>query len=167
MADKARLTGGIVPRIAASWRRPGQVVRSLSPMSDPSQLAVLMGAMLIFLLAQSPGHARAAWLDPSVPLGGRIAGAVMALFFIMPLVAYAVAWVVAGLSRLTPSRISQSDSRLALFWALLAVGPAMLLSGLVEGMVGPGAALSATRLLAGLGFIFIWGAGLRALSTRR
>ena len=164
MADKTRVSAGIAPRVLASWRRPGQVVRGLSPMSEGAMLAVLMGAMLVFLIAQAPGHARAAALDPSVPMGGRMAGALTAVVLMMPLLAYAVASLVALASRLTPWRLAAEDSRLALFWALLAVAPAMLLSGLTEGLVGPGTALTLTRVLAGLGFLVIWGAGLRALA---
>ena len=166
MADKARVSAGIAPRVLASWRRPGRVVRALSPMSEGAMLAVLMGAMLVFLIAQAPGHARAAALDPAVPMAGRMAGALTAVLLMMPLVAYVVASLVALASRLTRWRLAAEDSRLALFWALLAISPAMLLSGLVEGLIGPGAALSLTRLIAGLGFLFIWGAGLRALARR-
>lgn len=167
MADTARLSAGIVPRILASWRRPGEVVRDLSPMREGAMLAVLMAAMLVFLIAQAPGHARAAELDASVPLGGRMAGAAMAVLFVMPLLAYATAWLVQLLSRLTPWTLTGGASRLALFWALLAIAPAMLLAGLVEGLVGPGAALVLTRLLSGAGFLLIWGAGLKALARGR
>ncbi|WBU64650.1 hypothetical protein [Paracoccus aerodenitrificans] len=167
MADKALVTAGIVPRIIASWRSPGRVVRELSPMGEGAMLAVLMGAMLVFLIAQAPGHARAAAHDPSVPLGGRIAGAIMAVMFLMPLLAYALASFVSLLAWLTPWRIEPAASRLALFWALLAIAPAMLLAGLAEGLIGEGAALSLTRLVAGLGFLFIWGAGIRTLATRK
>ncbi|SDE89965.1 hypothetical protein SAMN05421538_11428 [Paracoccus isoporae] len=164
MADTARLNAGLVPRILASWWRPGEVVRGLHPLREGAMLAVLMAAMLVFLIAQAPGHARAAELDHGVPLGGRMAGAAMAVLFVMPLLAYATAWVVQILSRLTPWAISGPAARLALFWALLAIAPAMLLSGLVEGLMGPGAALSVTRLICGIGFLLIWGAGLRAVA---
>ena len=166
MADKARVSAGIAPRVLASWRRPGQVVRGLSPMSEGAMLAVLMGAMLVFLIAQAPGHARAAALDPAVPMAGRMAGALTAVLLMMPLVAYVVASLVALASRLTRWRLAAEDSRLALFWALLAISPAMLLSGLVEGLIGPGPALTITRLVAGIGFLFIWGGGIRALARR-
>ena len=129
-------------------------------------LAILMGAMLVFLIAQAPGHARYAAMDPSIPLGGRIAGAIMALFFLMPLAAYAVAAIVSVISRIGRRRIAPEASRLALFWALLAVSPAMLLSGLIEGFIGPGAALTVLRAISGLGFLFIWGAGLVSLAER-
>lgn len=166
MADKTRLTQGIAPLILASWRRPGDVLRALSPLSEGAMLAVLMGAMLVFLIAQMPGNARAAVIDPAVPFAGRMAGALMAVIFMMPLLAYALASLVSLGARIAGWRLDPADSRLALFWALLAIAPAMLLSGLVEGFVGPGAGLSLTRLLAGLGFLFIWGAGIRALAVR-
>lgn len=166
MADTARLSAGIAPRILASWSRPGRVIRGLAPMTEGALLAVLMGAMLVFLIAQMPGHARAAALDPAVPFAGRMAGALMAVLFLMPLLAYAAASLAGLVVRLTGWRIAPADSRLALFWALLAIAPAMLLSGLVEGLIGPGMALGAMRLLTGGGFVFIWGAGLRALAVR-
>lgn len=156
--------GGIVPRIVRSWWAPGRVVDTLRGMPDRALIAVLMLAMLIFLIAQAPEHARAAHLDPGVPLGARMGGAVLAVMFMMPLLAYAVATLVAALSRLTPRPVAPPQSRLALFWALLAVSPAMLLAGLTAGLVGPGAALTATRAVAGIGFLVIWGAGLRTLS---
>lgn len=163
MADDARLTIGIAPRILASWRHPSKVVRELAPMREGAMLALLMGAMAIFLIAQMPGHARAAALDPGIPFNARMAGATMAVLFVMPLLAYALAFL-AGLAILLIGwHIAAADSRLALFWALLAISPVMLLSGLVEGVTGPGAALYVVRLIAGLGFLLIWGAGLRAL----
>ena len=155
---------GIVPRIAQSWWAPGRVVASLRGTPERVLIVILMAAMLIFWVAQAPGHARAAHLDPSVPLDARLGGALLAVVFMMPLVAYVVAELVAFASRLTPWRVSSADSRLALFWALLAVAPAMLLSGLTLGLAGPGAALSLTRAVAGIGFLVIWGAGLRALA---
>ncbi len=157
---------GIVPRIVQSWWAPGRVVGSLRGTPERVLIVILMAAMLIFLIAQAPGHARAAHLDPSVPLDARMGGALLAVMFMMPLLAYALAELVAFLSRLTPWPVASQDSRLALFWALLAVAPAMLLSGLTEGFAGPGAALTLTRAVAGLGFLVIWGAGLRALARK-
>ena len=157
---------GIVPRIVQSWWAPGRVVGSLRGTPERVLIVILMAAMLIFLIAQAPGHARAAHLDPSVPLEARMGGALLAVMFMMPLLAYALAELVAFLSRLTPWPVASQDSRLALFWALLAVAPAMLLSGLTEGFAGPGAALTLTRVVAGLGFLVIWGAGLRALTRK-
>lgn len=166
MGKSGQDRAGIVPRIVQSWWAPGRVVTSLRGMPERMLIVILMAAMLIFWVAQAPGHARAAHLDPSVPFDARMGGALLAVMFMMPLLAYALAELVAMLSRLTPWRIASADSRLALFWALLAVAPAMLLSGLTEGFSGPGAALTLTRVVAGLGFLVIWGAGLRALAEK-
>src|SRR6056297_601672 len=53
------------------------------------------------------------------------------------------------------------ESRLALFWTLLATTPAWLLHGLVRGFIGPGPAeqLVGAGLL--LAFVTIWGICLR------
>lgn len=135
-------------------------------MPEGAKLVLLMAAMLIFLIAQAPMHARAAELDPRVPFEGRMGGALLAVIFLMPLLAYAAASLVALLSRLTPWRLEAGDSRLALFWALLAVAPAMLLWGLVAGLVGPGPAQMLTRALVGIGFVAIWAAGIAALARK-
>lgn len=155
---------GILPRIVASWWAPGRVVASLRGLPDRALIAILMAAMLVFLIAQAPEHARAAHLDPTVPLEARMGGAILGVLFLMPLLAYGLAALVSGLSRLTPRPVGPRESRLALFWALLAVSPAMLLAGMTAGLVGPGAALSLTRMVAGIGFLVIWGAGLSVLT---
>jgi len=152
--------------VLESWWAPRRVVRRLSGMPDRVLLVVLMVAMLITLVAQAPGLARAAQLDPSVPLDARLGGAAMGTVFIMPLVAYAVAGLTGLLARLTPWRLAPEHARLALFWALLAATPASLLAGMVAGLIGPSAALTLTRTIAGLGFLFIWGAGIAALARR-
>ena len=158
--------GGMLPRVLESWWAPRRVVRGLSAMPERVKLVVLMAAMLIYLVAQTPLRAREAQIDPSIPLDARMGGALLGVMFLMPLIAYGVAALVSALSRLTPRRLSPEDSRLALFWALLAASPAMLLWGLVAGLIGPGPAQALTAALAGIGFVVIWGAGIAALARR-
>ena len=153
----------MLQRVLKSWWAPRRVVRELSGMPERVKLVVLLLAMLIFLVAQAPMHARAAAQDASVPLEARMGGSVLAVMFLMPLVAYALAGLVSLLSRVSPRRLSHEDSRLALFWALLAVAPAVLLAGLVAGLIGQGPALTFARALSGVGFLVIWGAGISAL----
>lgn len=153
-------------RVLRSWWAPRHVVRSMSDIPDRVLLIVLMLAMLITLVAQAPGNARAAQLDPSIPMDARMGGAVLGTIFMMPLLSYAVAGLVSLLSRATPWRVDARESRLALFWALLAASPATLLAGLVAGLIGPGPELTLTRSIAGAGFLFIWCAGLSALARR-
>lgn len=158
--------GGILPRILESWWAPRRVVRGLAAMPERVKLVVLMAAMLMFLVAQAPLRAREAQLDPSVPFEARMSGALLAVMFLMPLLAYGLALLVGFISHVTPWRLSPEDSRLALFWSLLAVAPAMLLWGLVAGMVGPGPAQRLTEALVGIGFLVIWGGGISALARK-
>lgn len=162
-----RTRRGLLPRVMESWWAPGRVVRGLRGMPEGAMLAVLLAAMTIFLIAQAPGHARAAELDPSVPLEARLGGALLGVMFLMPLLAYALAALASALSRIGPRPLAPADSRLALFWALLAVAPAMLLAGLVAGLIGPGPALTLARAVAGFGFLLIWAAGMAALAGTR
>ena len=151
-------------RVLASWWAPRRVVRGLADIPEATLLVVVMLAGLMQLVAQAPCHARAAQIDPSVPLDARMGGALMGSLFMLPLLAYGVA----ALSRLVlwPTRwtIAPRHARLALFWALLAAAPASLLAGLTAGFVGPGPALVLTRAVAGVGFLLIWGAGFTALT---
>ncbi len=156
----------MVLRVLESWWAPRRVVRGLSGMPDRVLLAVLMLAMLITFIGQAPVHVRAAQMDPSIPLDARMGGAAMGSIFMMPLLAYAMAGLVSLISRVTPWPIDARESRIALFWALLAVTPAVLLAGLVVGLIGPSPVLTLTRTVAGLGFLIIWGAGLSALAKR-
>ena len=157
---------GLTPALLSTWRAPGQAVRRADGMSDPAILALLIGAMAVYFVAQWPGHARAAVLDPSVPLQARLGGALLATLFLMPLLVIALAGVVALVASVVGLALDGRHSRLALVWALAAVAPAMLLGGLVNGLVGPGPGLTLVHVLAGAAFLWFWGSGLRALMPR-
>lgn len=132
-------------------------------MSESSLLALLIGTMTIYFLAQWPAHARAAAIDPSVPLQARLGGALLATVFLMPLIVMAIGQVVSILLSLFGAKIDGRKSRLALIWALATVAPLMLLSGLVEGFIGRGPALTLVQALAGVAFLCFWVIGLRSL----
>ena len=157
---------GLIPALLSTWRAPGQAVRRAAGMSDPAILALLIGAMAVYFVAQWPGHARAAVLDPSVPLQARLGGALLATLFLMPLLVIALAGVVALLARAAGLALDGRHSRLALVWALAAVAPAMLLAGLVNGLIGPGPGLTLVHVLVGAAFLWFWVSGLRALMPR-
>ncbi len=154
----------VVARMARMWIAPRKVadaVMALRP-TEPQALATLLAGCALFFVAQWPIHARAAHLDPSVPLDARLGGALMATMFILPLLAYALAGLVQGVMWLGKRRPDGLQLRMALFWAILAVAPAMMLAGLVQGFLGEGAALSLARGVAGGGFVVFWAAGLAA-----
>lgn len=148
----------ITTDILRSWRHPRAVIREklrAGPREDRA-LAVLMGASLLLFVAQWPGLSRAAFLDPAVPLDARLGGALMACLFILPLFAYGVGLISHGIARLLGGKGSGYGARLALFWALLAIAPAMLLQGLTAGFIGPGPALYLVQGIVLAGFIWIW-----------
>lgn len=154
----------VVPDILASWRRPATVMRrKLAKGPQESQaLATLMGAALLHFVAQWPGLARAAHLEPSVPLDARLGGALLGTVFMLPLFAYLLALVSQFAVRLLGWRVDGLAARLALFWALLAASPLVLLVGLVSGFAGPGASTSFAGLIwLGL-FLWMWFSNLRA-----
>ncbi|WP_343078887.1 YIP1 family protein [Ostreiculturibacter nitratireducens] len=160
---------GVASDIVATYRAPRRVVRRLlaSGQREDRALAVLMGACLLLFVAQWPVAARAAYLEPDVPLEARLASAFLASMFILPLFAYAVA----GISHLAARAFGGAGTfwraRIALFWALLAAAPLQLLYGLVGGFIGPGAQLRFIGFVVFGIFILIWGAGLRVAEFER
>lgn len=157
----------LVPRILQTWRSPGAAVRGMAGLSEPGLLALLLGTMAVYFVAQWPAHARAAALDPSVPLQARLGGALLATLFLMPLIVMLVALLAQLFLRLFGRHIDGRLSRLALVWALAAASPVMLLQGLAQGFVGPGPAVTTVNLLAGGAFLVFWITGLRALIHER
>lgn len=149
--------------ITATYRSPGTVMRrllSMGPREDRA-LAFLMGFCVLAFVAQLPKLAREAHLTGQ-ELDMMMGGALMGSVFILPLVLYLVAGVTHLVLRALGRGGTGYGARLALFWALLASTPLVLLYGLVAGFVGPGPALTAIGLIwVGL-FLWFWIAGLRA-----
>ncbi|PKP71572.1 MAG: YIP1 family protein [Alphaproteobacteria bacterium HGW-Alphaproteobacteria-4] len=159
----------IVPNIFRSWRQPRVVMRALlaqGPREDRA-LATLMAACAIVFVSLWPAQSRLAFLDAAlpeaqrIPLEARIAGAAFGAIFVLPLLAYTLAALSHIVARAFGGRGSGWRVRMALFWSMLAVAPAVLLQGLVAGFIGPGAALNLVGLVLAAGFFAIWGASLR------
>lgn len=125
-------------------------------------LATLMGASLLSFVSQWPVIARESWIDPSKPFDARFGAALLATIFIWPLFAYLIAGVSQFVLRIAGRPVSSFGARMALFWALLAVGPLLLLNGLVGGFIGPGTARLAVGLMTFAGFLYLWIGNLRA-----
>lgn len=158
----------MVRRVMASWRRPRQVMRELlaGPPREDRALVILMLACVIIFIAQWPGLSRAAHFDPSVPLDARMSGALMGTIFLVPLFAYLLAAVSHLAAKLAGGKGTHFTARMALFWALLAVSPLMLLQGLVAGFLGAGAAGTVLGLIVLAGFLFQWGNALLVAEGR-
>ena len=148
----------ITTDILRSWRHPQRVIREKLAAGEREDraLAVLMAASLLLFVAQWPSLSRAAFLDPSTPLEARLGGALLACLFILPLVAYGLALISHLIARLFGGKGTGFGARLALFWSMLAVTPAMLLQGLTAGFIGNSPALYAVQGIVTIGFIWIW-----------
>jgi hypothetical protein len=148
--------------ILATYRGPGAVVRRLlaaGPREDRALVLVLAACVLAFV-AQLPGLARQAHLTGAeLPplMGSRLLGTV----FFAPLFFYGLAAFSHLAARLLGGQGDYWGARLALFWALLAVSPLVLVQGLVVGMTGPGPAASVVSAIGFAVFVWFWGAGLR------
>ena len=114
----------VTAEILATYRDPAGPVRRLmasGPREDRS-LAMLLAASVLMFVARTPYLARASHLDPSVPLNARLGITLFVMLFVLPLVAYALAFVVHLVLRGLGGQGQSSDARVALFWALLAIG---------------------------------------------
>ncbi|QFT59927.1 hypothetical protein FIU94_13930 [Sulfitobacter sp. THAF37] len=149
--------------IVATYRGPGQVVRRLlgqGAREDRALIYLMVGCLLVFV-AQTPRLAREAHVTGE-DLGMMMGGTLMAWLFIAPLILYAVA----GLSQLLGRALGRGPggygARIALFWALLASTPLMLLWGLTAGFVGEGIELNTVGAIWLAVFLWFWAAGFGA-----
>ncbi|MCB1399655.1 MAG: YIP1 family protein [Rhodobacteraceae bacterium] len=148
--------------ILRSYRAPRAVMRDLLARgrSEPWVLTILLSALGVVFIAQWPRLSRLAHLEADQPLTGLMVGTGLALVAVVP-----VFYLLAAGSHLVLRPLGGHGSfygaRLALFWALLAVSPLMLLQGLVAGFIGPGVQMQAMSVLVGLAFLAIWFAALR------
>ncbi len=141
--------------IVASHARPRRVMRRLLAMGerDDRALVILMVACFLMFAAQWPWRARQAF-ETGVPLTDLIQTDLFGIIFFFPLVAYGLAAISHLIAKAVRGRGSFYGARLALFWALLAASPAIVLTGLVKGFIGPG---PAHTLVSGVWFaLFVW-----------
>lgn len=148
----------VVPDILRTWRDPRAVIRSrLSDgVREDRALATVMGACALMFVAQWPRLARESYFDASIPLEARLGGALLGVVFLLPLALYLIAAASHVVARVFGGKGSWFSARLALFWALLAVTPALMFHGLLQGFLGQ---TGATRVVGGLvllSFLYLW-----------
>lgn len=150
--------------IAASYRRPGAVVRGHIDrgISEASVLAFLMGGCLMLYVARWPALRRQAEQTED-PFGSLMTGELIWWILYMPLVLYAVAGLSQLAFRLFKAPITGLGARLSLFWAVLAASPMYLLAGMTNGFIGEGLELDLVRSVGYVVFAWFWYSGLRAV----
>lgn len=154
--------------ILATYRGPGRVIDRLLEMGqrEDRALAILMAGCSMVFVAQMPRLAREAHLtgqELNMLLGGALLGWVV----IAPLIFYVIAAASHVMAKLFGGRGEWYGARLALFWALLAASPLLLLQGLVAGFIGPGTELKIVGGLWVAVFSWFWISGLRQAERSR
>ena len=154
----------VTTNILRSWRHPGLVIRDLlapAPREDRA-LAYLMAACLLIFVGQWPRLSRmAAGFDlapgAEVPdLIRLVAYEFVAWLLVWPLAMYLLAGISRMVAKLLGGKGTFYRARVALFWALLASTPALLLYGLVLGFIGRGVEANIIGAIWVIGFAAIW-----------
>lgn len=153
----------VTRNIVATYKGPGRVIKSLLALGqrEDRALAYLMAGCLVVFIAQLPRLARQAHLQDE-DLNMLMGASLLAWIFIAPLVLYLLAGATHLLAKAFRGNGSHYGARLALFWALLAASPLMLLNGLVAGFIGPGIELQLVGLAWFTAFGWFWVGGLIA-----
>ena len=143
--------------MVATWRRPREILRRhlARGRSEPFAFALLLVFLALAFVGQWPVAAREAHFAGEPSALPRILPRAFAVLAMIPF------WYgLAALGHLVAKAMGGQGTwyaaRIALFWALAAIGPLMLLQGLVWGMIGPGPALSAVSVAVGLAFLWLW-----------
>ncbi len=152
--------------IIATYRGPGRVMSRImarGPREDRALIYLMIACVLVFV-AQTPRLAREAF-ETQTDLSMLMGAALMAWFFIAPLVFYVLGGITYAIARLLRSSISAYGARISLFWALLASSPIILLWGLTAGFVGPGVEMTGVGVIWFAAFMWFWIAGFRAAAA--
>jgi hypothetical protein len=143
--------------LVATWWRPRAVMRQhlARGRSEPFAFSLLLVFLILAFVSQWPTAARAAFVAGEPSAWPRILPTAYGLLAAIPFL-YGFAALGHLAARAMGGQGSWYGGRIALFWALAAVGPLMLLQGLVSGMIGPGPALSAVTLVVAVAFLWLW-----------
>jgi hypothetical protein len=147
--------------IVEAHLRPRRVMARLLRMGQREDrvLAMLMGGCIILFVSQWPYRARQAHFTGET-LTDYIQHDAVGLIFVLPLLAYGVAALLRLISRIFGAKADYYSARLAMFWALLASSPALVLAGMVKGFIGLGVANSIVGALWLLVFLWVLGNSL-------
>ena len=123
--------------------------------SEPFAFSLLVAFLGLAFVSLWPLLSRQSVLQPEVPMVQRLVAAGLALLALIPFF-YLIAAISHYIARIFRGQGSHYRARLALFASLVCVSPAMLLQGLVSGMIGAGPQLVLVQVLVALGFVWIW-----------
>jgi hypothetical protein len=153
--------------IVATYRGPRRVVKRLLDMGqrEDRALAIVMAACVLVFVSTLPQIAREAHLSGQ-ELNMMMGGALMAWVIMAPLLLYIIAALSHLIAKVFGGKGDWFGARLALFWALLASTPVILLYGMVAGLIGPGPSLDAVGIFWCAIFGWFWIGGLIQAESR-
>jgi nitrogen fixation/metabolism regulation signal transduction histidine kinase len=143
--------------ILASWRAPRAVIRRhlARGRSEPFAFSLLVAFLVLAFVAMWPRLSRLAVITPEASMVQGLVGTGLGLLATIPLF-YVVAAASHAFARAFGGRGGYYGARIALFLALLAVSPLVLLSGVTLGFMGQGAQSLLTGGAAFAAFMVIW-----------
>ena len=154
--------------ILRSWRQPRAVVRGILAEGRREDRAIMFvyAACLLIFVAQWPVYARQdAGFD--VPVGTeafevstRMTYGAFAWLIWAPIILYGLAALSRILAHVLGGRGTHYGARIALFWAMLASAPVLLLHGLTMGFIGAGPAATLVGAIWVALFLWVWSQGL-------
>ena len=148
--------------------RPVAKRRLSETASEGHAFMYLILACLLFFVAQIPELVRLDLLAESqAPLNALAAGRFVGVAVFAPLLFYTLAALAALAFRAADFRISWLESRISLFWALLATAPSVLILGLLRGLTQADGILWPASALVGTLFAVFWAIGLSEAVTGR
>ena len=138
----------VVSKILYTYRSPSKVFALMyqQPVNEAKSLGYLMGACLLLYVSRWPYLARQAHLEGS-DLQLNLAGSLVALLLLAPLLFYILALLLYGLHRIFSGNKSSGQVRMGFFWALFATSPIIMLVGLVQGFLEKGIPLQVTEVI--------------------
>lgn len=148
--------------IFESWLHPRAVVRRLHMRgrSEPFVLSFLFVFLLLAFTARAPSVARDAAANPTGSLYPSLFGVALGMLGLIP-----VFYLLAALGHLVAKLMGGTggyyEGRLALFWALTCITPAMLLDGLLHAFVRNSVVMPVVDILTFLMFLMLYTVMLR------
>ncbi len=150
--------------IVRTWRGPRAVMRDLLAQGrrEDRAVAYVISACLLIFVAQGPRLSRqAAGFDLAPGAEARditelLSYELFAWLMIWPLALYVIGAITHVLAKIVGGKGTFYTARLALFWALLASTPVLLLYGLMAGFVGPGVQTQVVGAIWVAAFGWIW-----------
>ena len=141
-------------------RRSARRVLSQINTEGKALALMLVGCILLFC-SQLPDLVVSSRIQGNqLPLAGMAAARLIGTLILAPLLFYAIAGFSGLVMRSAGYSVDWRQARVSLFWAILAVSPAALISEFVRGFVGDSGVLQLTPWIIMILFLVFWTSGI-------